>query len=203
MMSGVNGVHSLLAFLLQQVQLPKTGQVSTADHRQLQLLLQESRQLNETLLKIEKQLNGRPADGVSKTVQHVIATQPAEGHWPAASGVRDMINSQERQQAFGQWDIDTASDVEAEPFRHQAEYTLPQTAPAYGQQLLINRYEPTEEDVTMAQVSSSLATSRHNLHGDYGVDNDDTQSDANDVFSRFILMSVGIALIMLMLLTSL
>jgi hypothetical protein len=203
MMSGVNGVHSLMAFLLQQVQPPKTDLVANADRSQLELLLQESRQLNETLLKIEKQLSGRPVDSTLNTATMVIATPPVEGHWPAASVVRDVINSQERQHAFGQWQPDATGDVEAEPFRHQAENVPSVQLPPFSQQLLINKYVPTDDDVAMAQVSSHFGMSGPNLNTvrDIGVSHGEKNS--GEVYSRLILISIGVAMIMLMFLTSL
>jgi hypothetical protein len=190
-MTGLNGVHALLAFLTQQAQSTKAPHGTKTDVKQLESLLQESRLLNERLLKIEKLLSmPRTPDMTTHGTAHNTATN-VEGTWPAASLVRDVINSQERQQGFGYGQSEKASAVDAELYSYCENIGDPKKQDQDIQQLVIQRYVPTEYEQTYSNPGINFGA----------------QLDASDYFSskendisgnsgRLLLMSIGFSLLL-------
>lgn len=190
-MSGINGVHALLAFLTQQAQSSKPNDKQGIDVRQLELLLQESRLLNERLLKIESLLSIPRTKEKSVGVGDTDTTQKIEGNWPAASKVRDIINRQERQQAFGNWQTENTSAVDKEPYSYH-EMDAEQQLNAEARQFLIERYAPTEIEQAIANQGLYLGSGRTDL-GPIGSGEKDTEEDSG----RVLLVSIGISLLLL------
>ena len=155
-MSKINGVHALLAFLVQQSQHANPGSAKT-DVKQLELLLQESRLLNERLLKIERILTPLATAASLPLDAEAIAHSPgAEGHWPTASVVQDTINKQERLQAFGYWHADDTIARDIEPFRYREEDGGDARASLEKPQICVQRYVATLEDIEMANLSANF-----------------------------------------------
>jgi hypothetical protein len=190
-MTGLNGVHALLAFLTQQAQSTKAPHGTKADVKQLESLLQESRLLNERLLKIEKLLSmPRTTDMTTPGTDHNTASS-VEGTWPAASLVRDVINSQERQQGFGYGQSEKASAVDAELYSYRETIGDPKKQDPDIQQFVIQKYIPTEYEQTFSNPGINFGAQR----------------DASDYFSskeneapgdsgRLLLMSIGFSLLL-------
>jgi hypothetical protein len=191
-MTGLNGVHALLAFLTQQAQSTKAPHGTKTDVKQLESLLQESRLLNERLLKIEKLLSmPRTPDMTSPGADH-NSTPSFEGTWPAASVVRDVINSQERQQGFGFGRSEKASAVDAEPYSYREAAVDQQKLNADIQQLVIQRYFPSEFEQTFSNPGINFGAQRN--ASDYASSKEnDTRGDSG----RLLLSSIGFSLLLL------
>jgi hypothetical protein len=192
-MSKINGVHALLAFLVQQSQHAKFGNGKT-DVKQLELLLQESHLLNERLLKIEKILTP-----LAKTAQHldieaVSHSLSAEGHWPTASVVQDTINKQERLQAFGYWHADDSIARDTEPFRYQDAAGGDDRDSLEKPQIFIQRYAATLEDIEMANLSANFGMINSDSRRTPQIQ--DRSASLNEDGGRLVLIAIGLALIL-------
>jgi hypothetical protein len=195
-MSNVNGVHALLAFLAQQARAVKQVGDLKVDVKQLERLLEESRLLNERLLKIERLLvASRSPSKEHVDSQKSIVAKP-EGNWPAAGVVRDTINRQERQQAFGSWRPEETADVDREPFSHRAIDAEQPNEPATIPQVLIQKYIPTESDIAWAEMSANFGVHRSKPDFPGGSAEEFGSAESNDERSRLIVISIGIALLL-------
>jgi hypothetical protein len=195
-MSNVNGVHALLAFLAQQARPVKQSGDLKVDVKQLERLLEESRLLNERLLKIERLLvASRSPSKEHVGTQKSIAAKP-EGNWPAAGAVRDTINRQERQQAFGSWSLEETAGVDREPFSHRAMDAEQLTDPAKVPQVLIQKYIPTESDIAWAEMSANFGVRRNPPDFLRGSEEEFGSAVSNDERSRLIVIAIGIALLL-------
>ncbi len=197
-MTTINGVHALLAFLVQQAQPSrKIGEIKV-DVKNLDALLQESRVLNERLLKIERLLAVPSSRDLDTTDMEFNPLAKPEGNWPAASFVRDAINRQERHQSFGKWQADEAT--EAEPFTHR-EIVSPRQVHSTPdiQQVLIQRYDPSDTDIARAHMSANYGAHRvasDCLNSDRGEAN---AENFNGAGGRIFLISLGMSLILFLL----
>jgi hypothetical protein len=189
-MSGINGVHALLAFLTQQAQSSKPLDRQNIDMKQLELLLQESRLLNERLLKIESLLAISKVTDNSGPGEDSEITQKIEGNWPAASMVRDIINRQERQQAFGNWQAEKMSDFASEPYSYR-EVDLEQQARIQATQVLIEKYAPNEIERSIANTGLYMGSVRNDL-GHFPSNGNEVEEDR----SRILLVAIGISLLL-------
>lgn len=191
-MTGLNGVHALLAFLTQQAQTTKPVQVTKVDLKQLEELLQESRILNERLLKIEKVLSiSRQQDPGANRPETESVSNP-EGSWPAASVVRDVINSQARQQGFGYGQSEKTSDLDVEPFFYRESYENGKQPDDHVKQLLVQRYTATEQDELFSKAGMNF--------GSYHWPPEPTamsEADGGGESGRLALMSIGLSLLLL------
>jgi hypothetical protein len=190
-MSGLNGVHTLLAFLTQQAQLSKFGNGSKIDVKQLDSLHQESRLLNERLLRIEtilaiSNLKNSATSGVDPN-----QILKVEGNWPAASTVRDVINSQERQQAVGYWQSEQVSTVDTEPYSYRESHVEQPHMNVDPKQLLIQRYTPTEFEQADSKPGVNFGLHRVSAD-DYVLGDKNPSGDGG----RLLLVSVGFALLL-------
>jgi hypothetical protein len=193
-MSGINGVHALLAFLTQQAHSAKHGSQLKLSVKQLELLLQESRLLNERLLKIEKLLHvSKPEPSVLPSADQVPPAR-SEGNWPAASMVQDVINRQERQQAYGNWQSAKVPERDAEPYYYREidpgnEHMISDT-----KQLLIQRYVASETEQATSNTGTNYGPFRIPTSGS-GID----ELDSGDGRGRVLLIAVGLAMLMFLL----
>jgi hypothetical protein len=190
-MSGLNGVHALLAFLTHQAQSARQTDGSKLDVKQLESLLQESRILNERLLKIEQLLSVSKSKDQMSPGPNTNIVPSNEGNWPAASNVRDVINRQERQQAFGNWQSETTSSVEAEPFSYREVNSETQQLNIDAKQLLIERYMPTEAEQENAKPGLNFGIQRH-LFDNLGTDAIEQGGDGG----RLLILGVGFSLLL-------
>jgi hypothetical protein len=190
-MTRLNGVHALLAFLAQQAQLARQPDIGRIDVKQVEALLHEAQALNERLSKIEAQLfyakTGRDS-GLSSDIDRI---RDFEGNWPAASLVRDVINSQERQHAFGHWRSEQSRDVDGEAFSYKEvfdEKLLPSETP---QQRVTHRYTMSERE----QTDSSISVNFGRYHGmsEHSAEQEDVRYDEK---SRLLLISIGFAVLL-------
>ena len=196
-MSNVNGVHALLAFLAQQARPVKHVGDLKVDVKQLERLLEESRLLNERLLKIERLLvAARPLSNEPVDPHKSIAAKP-EGNWPAAGVVRDTINRQERQQAFGSWRPEQTADVDREPFSHRAMEADQPAEPAAIPQVLIQKYIPTENDIAWAEMSANLGGHRNKPDFPRSAGEEFVSSDTNEERGRLFVITIGIGILLL------
>lgn len=192
-MSKINGVHALLAFLVQQSQPARQG-AAKLDIKQLALLLHESQQLNERLLKIEKLLT--PVETITEALDPQNSLAGAEGQWPTASVVRDTINKQERHQAFGQWHAEDTSIPVSEPFTYREEIARSRQDAMDSAQILIHRYVPTSDDMERANLSTNYgATSRVSEYW-RGSGERNANEEIKEGASRLMLIAIGLALIL-------
>ena len=196
-MSSVNGVHALLALLMQQAQPTKTAGENKIDVKQLELLLQESRLLNERLLNIEKLLAIAKLPDVEKSSDVHASPIQAEHTWPTAGMVRDLINRQERQQAYGNWENEAVANREAETFTHRIASAEEKLETPELQRLLIQRYIPTDSDLVSTEISKNYGARKNLLDqslldaGKYDLDQDIEDR------SRLIAIAIGLALLLL------
>ncbi len=198
-MSGVNGVHSLLAFLIQQLQPSRHLQDGNSDLDPLETLLKESRRLNETLLKIEKSLPGMDTTGSQLSKSATEFTTAPEGQWPAASMVRDAINRQEQRQAFGSWPDDKHGSSDDEPFSHRVVHDPFDQLQSDQRQILLQKYEPTEDDIVIANISSHLAPIGKRLGRAPDLTGDNV-NDGDVVKGKLLLIGFGMVMILFSLL---
>jgi hypothetical protein len=190
-MTGLNGVHALLAFLTQQAQLSKPSHGLKADVKQLESLLQESRLLNERLLKIEKLLSMSQAHDNNSTSDRNNNPSSVEGTWPAASLVRDVINSQERQQAFGYQQSERASALDAELYSYRETVDDHKKPNLDTQQLVIQRYIPSEFEQTFSNPGINFGAQR-DASDYFTCKENETPADSG----RLLLMSIGFSLLL-------
>lgn len=195
-MSRINGVHALLAILVQQSQLSKKNGGATLDLRHVEVLLRESQQLNERLHKIEALLTIRSAAADNIKVVELVEKPAAEGVWPAASIVRDAINKQERQQAFGHWKLDENLLRRSEHFSHREEEEPQHLNLPSAHQVLIQRYVPTDEDLELSNNSSNFGIDK-TLNRDRQFYPDDYRDQSSSGGSgRLLVIAVGLALLL-------
>lgn len=193
-MTGLNGVHALLAFLTQQAQASKPPHGMKTDVKQLEALLQESRQLNERLLKIERLLSIPRMLDTTALEADLNGVSKAEGNWPASNLVRDVINSQERQQAFGYAQVEKASAADDEPYFYRETLDDRQQMEAAIKQVLIQRYTPTESEETYSKAGMNFG-----LHREVPDFISSSETDTSGESGRLLLMSIGFSLLLLML----
>lgn len=191
-MTGLNGVHALLAFLTQQAQITKPGNGTRIDVKQLEAVLHESRILNERLLKIEELLSIRRTKDLISPDADPISNSKVEGSWPAASVVRDVINSQERQQAFGFGQSEKASTLDTEPYSYRETLDHQRQLNDDIKQLVIERFIPDEFDQSFSK--SGINFGAHRDGPDYF---SSTEFDTSGESGRLILMSIGFSLLFL------
>ena len=202
-MSNVNGVHALLAFLAQQARPAKQVGDLNVDVKQLERLLEESRLLNERLLKIERLLvASRSHANQLVDPQKIIVAKP-EGNWPAAGVVRDTINQQERQQAFGSWRPEETAYVDSEPFNHRATEADQPLEPTAVPQLLIQKYIPTESDIAWSEISANFGVNRSKPDFPRGAAEEFGSTESNEERGRLFVIAIGIGLLLLTLFAAL
>lgn len=190
-MTRLNGVHALLAFLTQQAQASKSLQVTKIDLKQLEALLQESRVLNERLLKIERALSiSRPQD-LGEIRPEIEGVSKPEGSWPAASAVRDVINSQARQQGFGYGQSEKASALDVEPFSYRELHESGKLSEEDVKQLLIQRYTASEADEFFSKTGMNYGSQQWTPESIRTSEN-----DASGESGRLLLISIGLSLLL-------
>ena len=196
-MSSINGVHALLALLMQQAQPTKKVGENKIDVKQLELLLQESRLLNERLLSIEKLLASAKLPDSTKSESIHTSSTKSEQNWPTAGLVRDLINRQERQQAYGNWESEAAINRESEPFTYRVAGAEEKRETPEVQQLLVQKYVPTDSDLAWAEISKNYGA-RINLPDESLRRSErlDLDQDGDDR-SRLIAIAIGLALLLL------
>jgi hypothetical protein len=190
-MTSINGVHALLAFLAQQTQLTKLTNATQIDAKQIDALLQESRLLNERLLKIENLLGATRIPNIDSEDSFTNSTSKPEGDWPAASVVRDVINRQERQQAYGHWSRDGTSASESDPYTYRENETRENTASSELRQLLVERYIPNEVEQGLSQSGIYYGAYREDMRG-LQVVGDEVAGDGG----RLLLIAIGFSLLL-------
>lgn len=192
MMSGLNGVHALLAFLAQQAQSPKASQTAKIDIKQLDSLLQESRLLNERLLKIETLLSIPRTKDAAILELELKSNAKTEASWPAASLVRDIINSQERQRAFGFKQSEKELALDVEPYSYREFADRQRHVDDDIKQLLIQRYVPNEADQEFSRRGVNFG-----LHREAGDHFSTSENETGRESGRLLLLSVGFSLLVL------
>ena len=166
------------------------------DVKQLDLLIQESQLLNERLLKIERLLASSRTVKNAREDTALNSLPRAEGNWPAADVVRDLINSQERQQAYGSWLAEESAGVDEEAFTHRLMQAGPERTSLELQQLLIQKYVPTEADLEIAEISANYGLLRGASEYFKVVDEKIHTDDAREGGGRLMLIAIGIALLL-------
>jgi hypothetical protein len=194
--SSVNGVHALLAFLVQQAQPAKQSGDVKLDVKQLQQLLQEYRLLNERLLNIERLITVSHSPRSEKVERQRIIVSKVEGNWPAAGLVRDTINQQERQQAFGTWRAEDLVDFEKEPFNYHATEVERDLELAEVKQLLIQRYVPSDSDLTRAEMSVNYGAHKANLDFPLNGNDEFDLNGSNEDRGRLLMIAIGLGLLL-------
>jgi hypothetical protein len=196
-MSSINGVHALLAILIQQTQSSnQLGGIKT-NGKQLEQLIQEARLLNERLLKIEKLVSPSKIARAENENANLIAVVKAEGSWPAADVVRDLINRQERLQAFGSWQTEEAQNAELDAFTHRVIESEDRKVSPDHPQLLIQKYIPTDIDLEAAEVSANYGVHRSAWEHSNMMGEKFRSSDIHESRSRLMMIAVGIAILLL------
>jgi hypothetical protein len=190
-MTSLNGVHALLAFLAQHTHATKADNGSKLDVAQLDALLDESRMLNERLLRIEKYLSAiDKSEAVVSPAAQPLHHSP-DGSWPAASQVRDTINSQERHQSFGYSDLGNASANDAETLSyHDPEGSL-LWGEIDGKSIVLHRYASVEEEQTII---------RHSPNFGFGSDTpahpEAEWGKIESHYDRLLLIAIGFSLLL-------
>jgi hypothetical protein len=195
-MSKINGVHALLAILVQQNQLSKKNGGVKVDLKHVEIFLRESQQLNERLRKIEALLTARPTTTKSIKVVELVEKPAVEGEWPAASIVRDAINKQERQLAFGHWKLDENVIRGSEHFSHREDEEQQHSNFLNAQQVLIQRYVPTDEDLELSNISSNFGMDKASNRDRQFYPDDYRIQSSNEESGRLLVIAVGLALLL-------
>jgi hypothetical protein len=198
----MNGVHALLAFLVQQSQPGKQSGDVKLDVKQQQQLLQEYRLLNERLLNIERLITVSHSPRSEKVERQKINIPKVEGNWPAAGLVRDTINQQERQQAFGTWRAEELVDFEKEPFNYHVTDVERDLELAEVKQLLIQRYVPTDNDLKRAEMSVNYSAHKSGLDFQRNGSHEFDWNGSSDDRGRLLIIAIGLGLLLFTLLAA-
>jgi hypothetical protein len=169
------------------------------DARQLDQILKQSQSLHDRLQKIEELLARNRGAMVPTTEQKDTFPIPVDADWPVASLSRDVINSQPRRQAVGDWSAGTTAYHAVEAFHH---HTVPGADEALVEQVVLQRYVPQGDDFMDATESlhtgsvTGTAIFSRPLPRDHDDDSEDDQK------MRFVFLAVGLLLIFTLLLSA-
>jgi hypothetical protein len=141
-MTGINGVHLLMSYI--RAHAKSVGLRADGD---VERILQESGTLSARVRKIEQMLSHRPVTGSAPAEPPPVI---ADAEWPINSALRDAINRQPRQQIVGDWNASTLDVHEAEAFHHRMEGPPETELGPLPQQILLQRYVPTGDDISEA-----------------------------------------------------
>jgi hypothetical protein len=201
MVSNINAVHVLLTQLLQNTRAAGVHPNPVKDATQLDQILLQSQSLHDRLQKIEELL-ARPRTPIMEAQpEEGVTLKVAEADWPIASLSRDAINRQPRQQAIGDWNASTTSLHEVEGFQHRLESVPRFPAPEAVQQVLVQRYVPSSDDIYDAAESLHIGHFDGKPAFSRPLPRElETDADQDSQKSRFILLAVGFLLIFTLLL---
>jgi hypothetical protein len=190
-MTRLNGVHALVAFLTQQAQSTQQLGAGKIDLKQLEALLHEARVLNERLLKIERQLSIAKLQGDDSATSDDRRIRDLEGQWPAASVVRDVINTQERQHAFGYQHSERSDTVEREAFSYKEVFDEQKEPTNPTQQHVTHRYTVSGSELLNSNLGINFGRGRSTSEH---FDAEEDRPDKDSV--RLLLVSIGFALLL-------
>jgi hypothetical protein len=163
----VAGLQTLLSALELQSLQSREVEFRFLTVRQLDVLRQESRQLHETLLNIEKLLSARLQSDEPFDLGDLKSLSAQEGHWPAASIVRDMINRQERQVAFGHWQRERNMQLTADNLVFFENTNWHQSSALQHECQTVEKYDPTADNLILSKLGMNLDDkSRLIVHGE-------------------------------------
>lgn len=200
-MVNTNAVHVLLTQLLQNTRAAGVHPDPARDAKQLDKILLQSQSLHDRLNKIEELL-ARPRTPLMEPQQEEeVTVKAAEADWPIASPSRDAINRQPRQQAMGDWNASTTGLHEVEGFQHRLESVPRFLPPESVQQVLVQRYVPSSDDIYDAAESIHVGHFDGKPAFSRPLPRElETDADQDSQKARFILLAVGFLLIFTLLL---
>jgi hypothetical protein len=200
-MINTNAVHVLLTQLLQNTRAAGVPPDPAKDAKQLDKILLQSQNLHDRLQKIEELL-ARPRPPILEAQpEEGVSVKAAEAEWPIASLSRDAINRQPRQQAMGDWNASTKSFHEVEGFQHRLESGPGLPPPEAVQQVLVQRYVPSSDDIYDAAESIHVGHFDGKPAFSRPLPRElETDGDQDSQKGRFILLAVGFLLIFTLLL---
>jgi hypothetical protein len=191
-MTGINGVHLLLASLLQNARSQLQPLDTVSDTRQAKPISDETRSLAERVNRIE-QLLARSA--MPKTGGNSAQDGMVTADWPVNSQSRDKINLQQRQQIVGDWVSSTAAAHGEDAFHHRVDTGATSQISGVPPQVVIERFVSTDDDLHHAEPSVNFGASSPALAALLSSRQAAAQDPDNGTGSRFLLIAVGLLLV--------